>query len=64
LAKKPSTALSQVAMSACSGTQSGGADEPGPHLGVLVAAVVVEDDMDDFAGRDRRLDRVQKTDEL
>ena len=38
--------------------------EPGLHLGVLVAAVVVEDDVDNFAGRDRRLDRAQKTDEL
>ena len=49
---------------ACNGTQSGDVDRARPAPWVLVAAVVVEDDMDDFAGRDRRLDRVQKTDEL
>src|SRR5215472_5576148 len=38
--------------------------QPGPHLGVFVAAVIVEDDVDDLAGRDLSLDRVQKADEL
>ncbi len=38
--------------------------EPGPELGVLVAAVIVEDDVDDLAGRDLSLDRVQKTNEF
>ena len=38
--------------------------EPRHHLGVLVGAIVVEDDMDQLAGRHRRLDRVEETDEL
>ena len=38
--------------------------QPSPHLGVLVGGVVVEDDMDDFADRDLRLDGVEKADEL
>ena len=38
--------------------------QPSPHLGVLVGGVVVEDDMDDFAGRDLRLDGVEEADEL
>src|ERR1700687_2060510 len=38
--------------------------QPSPHLGVLVGGVVVEDDMDDFAGRDLRLDGVEEPDEL
>src|SRR6516162_5268923 len=40
------------------------ATQPGPHLGVFVAAVIVEDDVDDLAGQDLSLDRVQKADEL
>src|SRR3977135_3116530 len=38
--------------------------QPSPHLGMLVGGVVVEDDMDDFAGRDLRLDGVEEPDEL
>src|SRR5262245_10226805 len=38
--------------------------QPGPHLGVFVAAVIVEDDTDDLAGRDLSLARVQRADEL
>ncbi len=38
--------------------------EPSPDLGMLVATVIVEDDMDDLAGRDLGLDRVQKPDEF
>ena len=38
--------------------------ELSPHLGVFLAAVIVEDDMDDFAGRDLGLDRIEKTDEF
>ena len=38
--------------------------QPGPHLGVFVTAVIVEDDVDDLAGRDLSLDCVQKADEL
>src|SRR5271155_5714046 len=38
--------------------------EPGPHLGVLVAAVIVEDDVDELAGRDLCLDRVEEANEL
>src|SRR5258708_21188102 len=38
--------------------------QPSPHRGMLVGGVVVEDDMDDFAGRDLRLDGVEEADEL
>ena len=40
------------------------APEPLDDLGVLVAAVVVEDRVDHLAGRHRPLDGVQKADEL
>src|SRR3954470_22529495 len=40
------------------------AGEPGHHLRPLVGGVVVEDDVDDLAGRDRRLDGVEEADEL
>jgi hypothetical protein len=38
--------------------------QPGDDLGVLVGAVVVEDAVDELAGRHRRLDRVQEAQEL
>ncbi len=38
--------------------------QPGPHLRVLVRAVVVQDHVDQFAGRHRRLDRVEEAQEL
>ena len=38
--------------------------EPGAHLRVLVGAIIVEDDMDDLAGRNLRLDGVEEADEL
>jgi len=38
--------------------------EPGAHLGMLVRCVVVENDMDDFSGRNLGLDCVQEADEL
>ena len=38
--------------------------QPGPHLWVLVRAVVVQDHVDQFAGRHRRLDRVEEAQEL
>ena len=38
--------------------------EPGAHLGVLVAAVVVEDDVHDLPGGDLGLESVEKPDEL
>ena len=38
--------------------------EPGADLGMLVGGVVVEDDVDDLAGRRLGLDRVQEADEL
>ena len=38
--------------------------EPGHDLGMLVGAVVVEDDMDHLAGRHLALDGVEKADEL
>jgi len=37
--------------------------EPGTHLGVLVNSVVVEDDMDGFAGRHLGVDGVEEADE-
>jgi hypothetical protein len=40
--------------------------EPGAHLGVLVAAVIIiiEDDVDELVGRDLGLDRVEEADEF
>ena len=38
--------------------------EPGAHLRVLVGGVVVEDDVDDLAGRHLGLDGVEEADEL
>ena len=38
--------------------------EPGPNLGVLVCCVVVEDDVDDLAGGDVGLNRIEKANEL
>ena len=38
--------------------------EPGPRLGMLMRAVIVEDDVDDPAYRDLGLDGVQKADEF
>src|SRR5215207_1146281 len=40
------------------------AGEPGDHLGLLMGGVVVEDDVDELAGRDRRLDGVEEADNL
>lgn len=36
--------------------EAGMAIEPGVHFAVLVAAIVVKDDVDDLAGRGRGLD--------
>lgn len=38
--------------------------EPGAELQVLVNGVVVQDCVDDLSGQDRRLGRVEETDEL
>ena len=38
--------------------------QPRMHLGVLMGGVVVGDGMDELAGRDGRLDRVEEADEL
>ena len=38
--------------------------EPGQHLRLLVGGVVVEDDVDDLAGRHGRLDGGEEADEL
>lgn len=38
--------------------------QPGPHLGVLVRGVVVQDHVHHLADRYRRLNGVQETDEL
>ncbi len=43
---------------------AGMAVEPGAHLLVLVGRVIVEDDMDDLAGRDVPLKGVEETNEL
>lgn len=43
---------------------TGMAVEPGAHLLVLVGGVVVEDDVDDFSGRDVTLEGIEETDEL
>ena len=40
------------------------AGEPGPHLGMLVGGVVVDDDVDDLSGRDLGFDGVEEADEL
>jgi hypothetical protein len=59
LAKKPSIAFRCVVEH-----ETRMAIEPGPRLGVFVAAAIVEDNVDKFASRDKAFDRVQKTDEL
>jgi hypothetical protein len=38
--------------------------KPAPDLGMLVAAVIAEDDVDDLVGRDLGLDRIEEADEL
>ena len=38
--------------------------EPGDHFGLLVNGIVVEDDVDQLARGNRRLDGVEKADEL
>ena len=38
--------------------------EPGAHLGVLVGRIIVEDNVDDLAGRDVDFDGIEKADEL
>ena len=38
--------------------------EPGAHFGMFVGGVIVEDRVDQFAGRDRRFDPVEETDEF
>ena len=40
--------------------EAGMAIEPGPHLGVFMAAVVVEDDMNELAGWEFALDLLRK----
>src|SRR6188472_4629962 len=40
------------------------AGEPGNHLRLFVGGVVVEDDVDDLAGRDLCLDGVEEADEF
>ena len=45
-------------------TQMGMAGEPSLHLGMLVGRVIVDDRVDDLAGRDRRIDGVEEADEL
>ena len=44
-------------------TSEDGSKRAALHFGVLVAAVVVEDDMDELARRDFGLDRIEKADE-
>jgi hypothetical protein len=70
------SALAQLGKEAFDGIEPGGrfgrvvegeagmVVEPGPHPGVFVAAVVVEDEVDELAGRNFRLDRIEEADEL
>ncbi|MCE3249174.1 MAG: hypothetical protein K0R61_856 [Microvirga sp.] len=44
--------------------EAGVAGEPGQHLRLLVDGVVVEDDVDDLAGRDLCLNGVEEADDL
>ena len=44
--------------------ETGVTTEPGDHLRLLVNGVVVEDDVNELAGRNGRLDRVEEADEL
>ena len=65
LAKKPSTALSQDAE--VRGEMEDPARmtrQPRPDFGMLVAAVIVEDDMNQLAGRDVALEAVEKAQKL
>jgi hypothetical protein len=65
LAKKPSTAFSQEhAVGVKWKVHRGWRASQGPDLRVLVGGVVVEHGVDQIAGRDRGLDRVQEADEL
>jgi hypothetical protein len=65
MAKKPSTALSQLAeMGVKCNAQRGCRPSHSITLGVLVGGVVVEDGVDDLAGRDLALNGVQEADEL
>src|SRR3954471_23872620 len=65
LAKSPSTALSHEA-AVGRGEVEGPAGmplQPRHHLGMLMGAVVVQHGVDQLAGRDHRLNRVQDADE-
>ena len=44
--------------------ETGVGGEPGQHLRLLVDGVVVEDDVDDLAGRDLCLNGVEEADDL
>jgi hypothetical protein len=59
VAKNPSTALGPGARGRGEMEHPAGMPrEPGAHLGMLVDGIVVEDRVDQFAGRDRRFDPV------
>ena len=63
--KKPSTALARRARGRREmKSPARMAGEPGAHFGMLVDGIIVKDRMDQFAGRHRGLDPVQKTDEF
>ena len=65
LAKKPSTALSQEAEVGVKWkVQRGWRASQCTDLGMLVGGVVVDDGVDQLAGRDLRLDGVEEADEL
>ena len=38
--------------------------EPSPHRGVFVSCVIVEDEVNDFSGRNLGIDGVEEADEL
>src|SRR5215471_10045671 len=65
VAKKVSTALAQEQEAGVKWkVQRGVPGEPGAHFGMLVGGIVVEDGMDQLAGRYDRFDPVEETGEL
>ena len=65
MAKNPSTALAQEhEVGGEMEHPPGMPREPGAHLGMLVDGIVVEDRVDQLAGRHRGLDPVEEADEF
>lgn len=64
MAKKPSTAFSHELDVGVKWNVQRVTVEPGAHLVVLVSGIVVEDDVDQPAGRDVALEGIEEADEL